>query len=54
MVRYASATATSPTISTPLVTADIQHNITAKHNYIIGALLIRIKEIKEKYKALIG
>lgn len=39
LVRYASATATSPTISTPLVTADIQQNITAKHNYVNGILV---------------
>lgn len=39
LVRYASATDTSPTISTPLVTADIQQNITAKHNYMNGVLV---------------
>ena len=39
LVRYASAAATSPTISTPLVTADIQQNISAKHNYINGVLV---------------
>ena len=39
LVRYASTTATSPTISTPLVTADIQQNITAKHNYMNGVLV---------------
>ena len=39
LVRYASPTDTSPTISTPLVTADIQQNITAKHNYINGVLV---------------
>lgn len=39
LMRFASATDTSPTISTPLVTADIQQNITAKHNYINGVLV---------------
>ena len=39
LIRYPSATATSPTISTPLVTADIQQNITAKHNYMNGVLV---------------
>ena len=39
LIRYPSATDTSPTISTPLVTADIQQNITAKHNYVNGVLV---------------
>ena len=39
LVRYASAAAASPTISTPLVTADIQQYITAKHNYVNGVFI---------------